>query len=163
MRLFHTTDAGEAVVSGSVQDATGSYGLLRSTLTGVFLADVPLDINEGATGDDVLAVELPDDLDLTDFEIVDRSGMSGYREWCIPATLLNKRGTVRLLTEEEGWLARWRAAAPQQITAPTASRVSIDTPSCTSRLSATPPGVGENPCQIRTSAHPVSATRAVTD
>ena len=33
--------------------------------------DVPLDSHEGITGEDVLVVELPDDLDLTDFKLVD--------------------------------------------------------------------------------------------
>ena len=50
--------------------------------------DVPLDSNEGTAGDDVLVVELPDDLDLTDIEIFLLSGMSGYRQWCIRAVSL---------------------------------------------------------------------------
>jgi hypothetical protein len=44
---------------------------------------------------------LPDDVDLTNFELVDDSGHSGYREWCVPAALLNEHGAVRALPEDE--------------------------------------------------------------
>ena len=56
-------------------------------LTGVFLGDSPMDINEGAKGDQVLRVEFPDDVDLGDFELVEEH--KPYREWCVPAELIN--------------------------------------------------------------------------
>lgn len=103
MRLFHSTAPENVapILHGGFRDATGSYMLANLTLTGVFLSNVPLDENEGAKGGEVLEVDLPDDVDLADFEIVDESGFSGYREWCVPAALINGRGTVRLLTDDE--------------------------------------------------------------
>lgn len=65
----------------------------------VFLADTPPDINGGAVGDQVLAVDLPDDLVLHDYEIVEE--MKPYREWCVPARTINTRDALRLLTIEE--------------------------------------------------------------
>jgi hypothetical protein len=68
------------------------------TLTGVFISDQVLDINEGAKGEDVLEVVLPDDLDLSEYELAE--DMKTYRERCVPARLLNV-GRVRLLSERE--------------------------------------------------------------
>ena len=39
-------------------------------------------INEGATGDGVLELTLPDDFDLDDYELIEEG--KPYREWCVP-------------------------------------------------------------------------------
>jgi hypothetical protein len=96
---YHTTDAADAILRQGFRDATGSYGFANFELTGVFLGDSPMDINEGATGDQVLRVVLPDDVDLGDFELVEEH--KPYREWCVPAALINQRGTVTLMSEDE--------------------------------------------------------------
>jgi hypothetical protein len=68
-------------------------------LTGVFLGDSPMDVNEGAIGDQVLLIEFPDDIDLGDFELIEDG--KPYREWCVPAALINTHATVTLLSDDE--------------------------------------------------------------
>jgi hypothetical protein len=46
-------------------------------------ASQPMDINEGATADQVLRVEFGDDVDLGDFELIGQH--KPYRERCAPA------------------------------------------------------------------------------
>jgi hypothetical protein len=101
MRYYHrtTADAAEAIVTGGFRDSSGSYMIVGMTLTGVFISDEPLDVSEGATGPALLAVDLPDDLPLDDHEVVEDD--KPYREWCVPADLLNEHGAVRLLSPEE--------------------------------------------------------------
>ena len=95
---FHTTDAATEILRVGFRDAEGSYGLAKTLLIGVFVADSPLGFNEGATGDEVLALTLADSLDLDEWELVEEH--KPYREWCIPARVLNARARmVRLLTE----------------------------------------------------------------
>jgi hypothetical protein len=98
-RLYHRTAAGSEIVRAGFRDSAGSYGLATMTLCGVFVSDVPLDENEGACGPDLLEVQLPPDVDLRDYEIVE--ALKPYREWCVPAALLNEQATLRLLTDEE--------------------------------------------------------------
>jgi hypothetical protein len=99
MICYHTTDAADAILRHGFRDATGSYMLVKFELTGVWLGDSPMDINEGATGDQVLKVEFPDDVDLDGFEVVEED--KPYREWCVPAALINARATVTLMNEDE--------------------------------------------------------------
>ena len=96
MICYHTTDA---ILRDGFRDAIGSYGFVNVELTGVFLGDKPMDINEGAKGDQVLRVEVPNDVDLGEFEIIEDG--KPYREWCVPAALINKRSTVTLMTDDE--------------------------------------------------------------
>ena len=105
-RLYHRTPAGSAIVRGGFHDGEGSYGLATMVLSGVFLSDVPLDVNEGATGEDLIEVTLPEKVDLSDYELVEDG--KPYREWCVPSKLLNTQAHLRLLTEDEadaacGW------------------------------------------------------------
>jgi hypothetical protein len=66
---------------------------------GRVLSDRPLDGNEGAGGDQLLEVLLPDDCrDFSYYELVEEG--KPYREWCIPAEIINRSGTVRLVTTE---------------------------------------------------------------
>jgi hypothetical protein len=104
MICYHTTDAADQILRNGFRDATGSYGLATHELTGVWLGDSPMDINEGATGDQVLRVEFPDDIDLGDFEIIEEQ--KPYREWCVPADLINERATVTLMIHGDsgGWI-----------------------------------------------------------
>ncbi len=107
MRLFHRTDHGPEIVRDGFRDGAGSYGMATLWLEGVFLSDSPVDINEGATGEDLLEVTVDEAL-LPDYEIVEE--LKGYREWCVPADLINRHGTIRLLSiAEEDALAeeRW--------------------------------------------------------
>ena len=71
MICYHTTDAAEVILRDGFRDATGSYGFVDFELTGVWLGDSPMDVNEGAKGDQVLRVEFPDDVDLGDFELIE--------------------------------------------------------------------------------------------
>ena len=117
MICYHTTDAAVEICRHGFRDATGSYGLATSELTGVFLGDSPMDINEGATGEQVLQVEFSDDIDLDDFELVEEH--KPYREWCVPAALINERATVTLLSQDDvdeidyaRWEERFRTDNP---------------------------------------------------
>ena len=59
-----------------------------------------------------LEVALTDDLVLDDFELLEEG--KGYREWCVPAGLLNGPGKVRALAEaddEQIWRSRQRRYA----------------------------------------------------
>jgi hypothetical protein len=103
MRYFHTTtaDAAESILAAGFRDGSGSYGFATVELCGVFLADLPVDVNEGAKGDTVLAVDLPDDLDLSGFEIIEETPHVRWREWCVPAVVITAHGRVRRLSESE--------------------------------------------------------------
>lgn len=96
MILFHTTDQAEAILRNGLRD-TPAPTCFPSSWPG-FLADGPIDVNEGATGDQVLAVELPNDMDLDYYELVEDG--KPYREWCIPAALIATNGSVGLLSED---------------------------------------------------------------
>jgi hypothetical protein len=81
------------------RDEEGSYGMEDFTLRGVFLSDKPLDGNEGAGGNHLLEVILPDDCcDFSYYELVEEG--KPYREWCIPAEIINRHGTVQLAATE---------------------------------------------------------------
>lgn len=43
---------------------------------------------------------MPDDVDLGKFDFTDAPNPS-YREWRVPAALINERATVTLMTDEE--------------------------------------------------------------
>ena len=49
MKVFHRTPCGSQIVAAGFKDNTGHY-MLGITLTGVFVSDKPLDLNEGARG-----------------------------------------------------------------------------------------------------------------
>lgn len=97
--LYHTTDSAEAILREGFRDGTSSYMLVGMTLTGVFLASRPVDGNEGAKGEQVIEVTLPDDLDLSRWAI-EEEGLPVW-EWCVPAEVVNRHGSLRLLTEAE--------------------------------------------------------------
>jgi hypothetical protein len=71
MNCYHTTDAADAILREGFRDTTRSYMFAEFELTGVWLGDSPMDIKEGATGDQVLRVEFPEGVDLGNFEIIE--------------------------------------------------------------------------------------------
>jgi hypothetical protein len=101
--LYHTTHkkAADAIIRGGFKDATGYY-MTTEEWTGVWLADQPLDINEGADGDTLLEVEFDDLAPLEDHELVEDEDHElvedgkPYREWLVPAALVNSIGRVRI-------------------------------------------------------------------
>lgn len=100
MKLYHTTDAAEAILifDGDAPFHDDTYHLGGLTLVGVIVSDRPLDMNTGTPGEDVFEVTISDDLDLDEYEVVEEG--KPYREWCVPAEVLN-RFPRQLLTDEE--------------------------------------------------------------
>lgn len=95
--FYHVTSltAADAILKAGFRDATGTYGTMRRW-SGVWLSNVPLDVNEGCKGPVVLEVTLNmDESDLTKYEWVEEG--KGYREWLIPAKIVN-RGKAKRLT-----------------------------------------------------------------
>jgi hypothetical protein len=100
MTLYHRTTKpnAEAILAVGFNDGEGFYGTTMLT-SGVFLSDRPLDVNEGARGDVLLEVHL----ELTNEEIdwyEWKEEGKPYREWQIPASLLNSKATVTRLEED---------------------------------------------------------------
>ncbi len=96
MKLYHTTTPGraESIKSKGFRDAEGTYGLMSEDGTpfcirGVFLSDTVLGCNDGLppNASEVFVIEIPDDV-IKPYEIVEEG--KGYREWCIPARVVNK-------------------------------------------------------------------------
>lgn len=101
MRFYHRTDAGGEILAHGFRDATGFYLTTTQEWSGVWLSDVPLDGNEGAKGDDLLAVDVPDDVAATfaDYEWIEEG--KPHREWLLPAELLNSHATVTAVDDDD--------------------------------------------------------------
>ena len=92
--LFHTTntEAAAAILGSGFRDREGSYGTALH-VKGVWLSDQPLDANEGAQGDAILEVHFDIPLSgLDEWEWIEEG--KTFREWCIPAAVVNKLATV---------------------------------------------------------------------
>ena len=102
MIRYHTTDASDAILGEGFRDATGSYMCIGHEFTGVWLSDQILDVNEGCKGDEVLRVEFPHSISLDHFELkYEDPDLQCYREWCVPAALINEHATVALMSDDE--------------------------------------------------------------
>src|SRR5436305_11586284 len=96
MKLFHRTYHAKAILAGGFKDGRGTY-MTGIEHTGVWLSDVPLDINEGARGDTVLVLDMPEEV-VAEYEWVEEG--KPYREFLVPARLLNRYGLVAVHEED---------------------------------------------------------------
>jgi hypothetical protein len=95
MILYHvaSSENAAAIRRDGFRDTGGSY-MTESEHRGVehrgvWLLDRPLAANEGAWGDTAIAVDLPlSDADLDQYEWKEEGKV--YREWLIPAAIINK-------------------------------------------------------------------------
>jgi hypothetical protein len=96
-RYFHRTSAAAAgaIRLGGFQDGTGHY-LTENLHTGVWLSDRPLDGNEGADGDVLLAIDAPP-MAIDPFEWVEEG--KTFREFLVPAAILNRCAMVTTVEE----------------------------------------------------------------
>jgi|GEM_PF-6501228 len=92
MIFYHKTDSAEAVLRYGFRDAERWCGLDNLFLRGVFVSDVPLACLDGETGSRVLKITLPNECDLSDYELIEEG--KEYREWCVPSELINLLGQV---------------------------------------------------------------------
>jgi hypothetical protein len=100
MKLYHKTtgESARTILLDGFQDRTDYY--MTDTLhTSVWLSDSP-DVNSGGLGGESLLVVTFDgpEEEIADFEWIEAG--KGYREWLIPAALVNSRMTVRLAQED---------------------------------------------------------------
>lgn len=101
--LYHRTTAARwrRIRAVGFRDGKGNYGM-DVEVSGVWLSDRPLDMDEGAFGDVLLAIEL--DLpraSLRRFEA--REPGKPYREFIVPADLLNSRARARRFRDDAVW------------------------------------------------------------
>lgn len=102
LRLYRRTHSElvNGILKEGFSDSTGTY-LTDRKWSGVWLADRPLDCNNGAEGDALLEVLLnaTEEL-LADWEWVEEG--KSYREWLIPATVINPLVSgIRVVPESE--------------------------------------------------------------
>src|SRR4030095_2052810 len=90
MRLYHSTNRGaaDAILSAGFID-NEDYYLTENLYTGVWLADRPLDENEGTKGHTLLTIEIPEEV-IAQYEWVEEG--KPYREFLAPAALINQYG-----------------------------------------------------------------------
>jgi hypothetical protein len=114
MILYHRTGAAHQILANGFRDGEGTY-LTSVVHRGVWLSNMPLDCNEGAKGDQLLCLEL-DEQAIAEFEWIEEG--KGYREWCIPAQIINERAIgLRLVDgdeETELIVAKWRGLSNSQ-------------------------------------------------
>lgn len=93
MRLYHRTtweNARQILRTGFV-DGTGNY-LTERQFSGVWLSNVPLDINEGASGDTLLAIDVRlTKAQLDEFEWVEEGNLIGNGLCLPPDSMLWRR------------------------------------------------------------------------
>lgn len=98
MKLYHTTSPEQAdtIKIHGFRDTEGSYGFMREDrspfyIRGVFLSDAPLGPNDGLASESsrVFIIEIPEQV-IGPYELIEEGQGKGYREWCVPAEVVNK-------------------------------------------------------------------------
>jgi|SRR5262249_44859458 len=94
MLIYHCTteSAARQILAEGFRDKTARY-LTDREWSGVWVSDRPLHNTEGASGDTVLQIEIPEEA-VAAFEWVKED--KSFREWLVPVAVLNEAGQVRL-------------------------------------------------------------------
>jgi len=96
MRLYHRTtrQAARRILAEGFRDGQGRY-MTAQIHRGVWGADQILDANEGARGDTILVIGIP----LRRIRAYEwKEPGKPYREFCIPAAVVNKHGPPRVVS-----------------------------------------------------------------
>jgi hypothetical protein len=96
VKVYHRTYAAEAILREGFIDSSGYY-MTRNLYSGAWFSNEPLDINEGATGDSLLCLDIPEST-FVDYEWVEEG--RSFREALIPADIVNQYGPPTLVAEE---------------------------------------------------------------
>jgi hypothetical protein len=125
VRLYHTTtaEAATAILRNGFNGVTAFFGVyalegVAVPFTGVWVADCPVGIAQGAGGDpgagDPVFVIALDETAIASYE--NRNEGTAYREWCIPASLATAHllGMITQPADAEGSAAWWEAAEPHR-------------------------------------------------
>jgi hypothetical protein len=99
-KLYHRTNrvAARRIMRHGFKDSTNYY-MQQHLQIGVWLSSVPLDFNKGASGQVLLQVQTDlRDSELAKYEWITKK-QEGYREWLVPAAVVNPRMTVSVIPE----------------------------------------------------------------
>lgn len=97
MKLFHRTHSAVAILKEGFRDTAGTYGT-GQVFQGVWLSNIPLDINQGAAGDTLLVINIPEEV-VAEHEWIEEG--KPYREFLVPAEIVNRYGPPRIVSQEE--------------------------------------------------------------
>jgi hypothetical protein len=100
MKLFRrvTTEEANRILTVGFEDKAGTY-LTNQKRTGVFVSTRPLDCNEGVPLAAIVLLEIRLamlEADISDYEWTEEG--KSYREWQLPAAMLNSYATVRVVS-----------------------------------------------------------------
>lgn len=97
MKLFHRTPFAESILKNGFRDGEGTYmtGVMHC---GVWLSDRPLDFGQGAKGEDLFLLDIPED-EMSPFEWIEDG--KPYREFLVPAEIVNRYGPPELIDEDD--------------------------------------------------------------
>lgn len=97
--FYHRTNAhnARAIIESGFRNSTGHF-LNNRIWTGAWLSSIPVDSEQGAADDALLLVKLDiDDRELARWEWA-AEGRT-YREWLIPANIINRCATFELVEQ----------------------------------------------------------------
>jgi len=99
MRLFHRTRSAKLILSEGFRDAE-SHHVTDRPHRGVCFCNVVSDVNERGRGEeeDVLEIHLPNQIS-EQYEWIETG--KAYREFLVPATVVNSYGPPRVMTQAE--------------------------------------------------------------
>ena len=111
MNLYYVTDAAAAaaIVRDGFRDGKASLDVSPTWPLKVLVSDEPLSVYDGACGDEVVEVLLPDN---TPRVSAPSDDAEGYREWCVSAHVLNEWPRRRLNTTDVEALEADRVRRP---------------------------------------------------
>jgi hypothetical protein len=104
MDLYHRTYAAEAIIRDGFHDGAGS-GLRPDVVPGVFVSDQPLDERDGALGNVVLVISGVPESEISRFEWLCPDDMRSFREFVIPAAVLNRFPIVGIYPDTWLWFS----------------------------------------------------------
>jgi len=112
--FYHRTSAAKEILEEGFRDREALYGVIGAnrTFRGVWLSDRPLDAADCIDGDTLLKIDISEDL-LVDYEWIEEG--THYREWLVPAELVNAFGPPAVCEDDEAEYERFEESVKQEL------------------------------------------------
>ena len=104
MKLYHRTYSAETIIRDGFRDGEGNYPTL-DVHHGVWVYDEPLDEQDGALGNVVLVISGVPEAAVVAFEWLHPDHLRSFREFLVPADVLNRFPIVGVYPDNWLWLS----------------------------------------------------------